>query len=169
MTLSGRLLLPKLSELNGLPDLIKNMYFDVQCNDSIDAIWEGAAVIFNTGAAKYIEENGKYAGWFSSYEVAKVNGGLDNRIGIITQYEDSRSVNIQNGLYGMDLKPWVRVSCFMECQLLGFKRNVCHFSSVSLDARFCTTIPMSILIDARQQTINKVTETSRFIENLILG
>jgi hypothetical protein len=169
MAISGSLLLPKLSELNGLPDSIVQLYLDVQCNNSIDALWEGVAVIVNTGAADYIKEHGKNSGWFSSFEKTEENGGIENRIGIITQYEDLNSVTLQNNFFGMDLKPWVRISCFMESQSLGSKREICQVSSVSLDARFCTTIPMYMLIEARKQTVKKDADMSKFIEEFIQG
>ncbi len=167
MAISSSLLLPKLSEINGLPDSIVLLYLSVQCNNSIDALWEGGAVIVNTGAADYIKEHGKDSAWFSSFEIAEANGGIESRIGIITQYEDLKTVTNQNNLYGKELKPWVRISCFMECQSLGSKREVCQSNSVSLDARFCTTIPMEILTEARKQTVKKDAEMMKFIEEFI--
>jgi hypothetical protein len=137
-----RLLLPKLIELESQPMLVRDIYLKSQCNESIDPAWEGVAVFINKGADEYLQANHRNACWYSLYEDILTSGGVDGRIGILTQYET-------NPLWKKQA-PWIRVSCHIDT----FRDNrPCYLSSVSLDARLCTTVPMRFYREAIEATL----------------
>lgn len=140
----NEILLPRLAELNGLPQFIKELYLSSQCNESIDPIWEGVAVFLNAGADHYLQTQQPRAYWYGLYEPTLNEGGLDGRIGIVTEFYGKGSVVCNS--------PWLRVSCHLP--VFGSDDyEVCHFHSVSLDARLCTTVPMSFFSLAREQVV----------------
>lgn len=137
-----RLLLPKLMELDSQPMLAREVYLKSQCSEFIDPVWEGIAVFINKGADEYLQANHRNACWYSLYEDMLPSGGVDGRIGIVTQYEANPIWEKQ--------APWIRVSCHIDT----FRDNrPCYLSSVSLDARLCTTVPMRFYREAINATL----------------
>lgn len=137
-----RLSLPKLIELDSQPMLAREVYLNSQCNESIEPIWNGVAVFINKGADEYLQANHRNACWYSLYEEMIPSGGVDGRIGIVTQYEANPIWKKQ--------APWIRVSCHIDT----FRDNrPCYPSSVSLDARLCTTVPLQFYREAVQAAV----------------
>ncbi len=161
------LILPKLSEIEDVNHFLANALSVNQCNDNVEPIWEGSAVIFNAGANEYVDSEYKNSAWYSSFVRAQKYGGLDNRIGIVTQYEDSEKVAGMNALYGKPLKPWVRVCSFIErgCPLdtyleksLQMPLDTYKYSitdSISIEARFFSTVPINLLHQAVSHVARK--------------
>lgn len=137
----GRLLLPKIMDLTSQPLLVREIYSESQSNEEMDPIWEGVAVFINNGADEYLHTNHRNAFWFELYKDTIPFGGMDGRIGIVTQYEP-----MDRPIWGVNMtKPWVRVSCHIQTHGDG---RICYPSSVSLDARLCTTVPMKFYREA---------------------
>ncbi|GIU20961.1 hypothetical protein [Shewanella sp. MBTL60-007] len=130
------LLLPRLQTLHAENDFLRQLYLTSQSNLNIDPIWEGVAVILNDGAD--LKLSGTH--WANHNKSVILDGGYDGRIGIVTQYENVESIEFMNKLYHMDAQPWVRVSCFINSNT----QDVSSYESISIDARYCTTIPQSI-------------------------
>ena len=164
MSLSGSLILPKFTEISGISAFLKKIYQDVQCNQSVDAIWEGAAVIFNQGANEHVKSKIDCAGWGDTFREMQIHGGIDNRVGVVTQYEDQESVDLQNQLYQMKIKPWVRISSYINCYQ-GYK--ACLPSSISIEARFCSVVPMEFLLKAREIVISLDIEVTNNVNSNI--
>ena len=130
------LLLPRLQTLHAENDFLRQLYLTSQSNLSIDPIWKGVAVILNDGTDFELSSTH----WANHNKSVILDGGYDGRIGIVTQYENAESIAFMNKLYHMDALPWVRVSCFINADT----QDVSSYESISIDARYCTTIPTSI-------------------------
>lgn len=167
MVVSGSVILPKLSEIGDVPSFIKRLYQKNQSNDCLDPIWVGVAVIINNGAEQYIEEKYRYAGWYSAFRNSIEAGGLDGRIGVITQYVDAEQVSQFSEVYAYTQAPWVRVSNYIHCDPLNASYDICHASSISLDARYVTTIPMSIFNQAKEVVIERDKAFVSMIESFL--
>lgn len=138
----NRLSLPKLIDIDVIPLLVREVYLKSQSNDIIDPIWEGVVVFINKGADEYVQANHRNACWYPLYEDTLASGGGDGRIGIVTQYEANPIWEKQT--------PWIRVSCHIDT----FRDNrPCYLSSVSLDARLCTTVPLQFYRGAVQAAV----------------
>ena len=142
----NRLLLPKLMDFEPLPRLVREVFLNSQSNETIEPIWNGVAVFINKGADEYIQTHHKNACWYPLYQETIAAGGLDGRIGIVTQYEP-----MDRPIWGLPITgPWVRVSCHVNKH---GENGICHLSSVSLDAKLCTTVPMSFYREAADSVI----------------
>lgn len=165
----GNLILPKLVDIQTIPPFLVDVYLGVQDNSTIDAMWPGVAVIFNQGANDFVAEHGRNAAWYGSFIEAQKVGGIDTRLGIVTQYKDISSVTIMNNLYGMNERPWVRVSSFIDSFPGRDSYPVSFHKSITIDARFCSSIPMSIFHEARQQIMNDDLELRQLVEGILQG
>lgn len=148
----NRILLPKLANVLSVDNFLRQLYLGSQCNKTTDPLWVGAAVILNVGADNFIQNHHANACWFSLYESTVKSGGLDGRIGVVVQFEDQRKVDLMRKIFGVGVPgcPWVRVTCHLED-----RDNICHVSSVVLDARLCTTIPQSFYQAAKEQVLGQ--------------
>ncbi|MCS6271865.1 hypothetical protein G3489_19510 [Shewanella baltica] len=144
----SRLLIPKLDELVEIPTFLKKVYIQSQNNEFIDPLWKGVAVMLNNGADTLIN-NSSDSIWYgnNAHSLFEKKLGYNGRIGIVTQYEDRQSVDFMNKLYRMKQVPWVRISCFVE----SIDNKICGISSISIDARFCTSLPFDFFDIARKK------------------
>ena len=167
MTVSGSLILPKLEELCATPPFLKTLYQTTQSNQDIDPIWEGVAVVFNEGAEHYLNAEKSNSSWVRLQSEYMKAGGLDGRVGVITQYNDLEQVTFMNSLYNLDNAPWVRVSSFIDCYSSDKSYPICHSSSLSLDARYVTTIPTSLFIQAKETVVERDIAFTSMIEKFL--
>ncbi|MEZ8292272.1 hypothetical protein AB6D11_00300 [Vibrio splendidus] len=91
----------------------------------------GSIVFFNSGADDLLSRTMNGAMWRSYVDIAKKQGGLDGRLGIVTQCVTP----------SFDGQPsWLRVSSFVE---YADPDKVWELGSVSIDASYVTTVPIS--------------------------
>jgi hypothetical protein len=153
------LLMPKFNELNS-QSKFWGKYKIRQNNNMLENIKKYMTVVINKGADKYVQENFKNAHWYSSYKTTISQGGVDGRIGIVTDYHDQESVDSMKKLYKNNTteKPWVRVTSFLNERgntKDSVKSQISHEGSVVIDARLCTVIPMSFYNEAREYALRQ--------------
>lgn len=164
MSIFGSVILPKLAELSATPPFIKTLYQVTQSNKTIEPLWEGVAVVFNEGTERYLNSEKSNSSWIRLRSEYAKAGGLDGRVGVITQYNDLEQVSFVNSLYSLDYAPWVRVSSFIDCHSSDKSYPICHSSSISLDARYVTTIPTSIFKQAKKAVVERDIAFTSMIE-----
>ncbi|MCG7639311.1 MULTISPECIES: hypothetical protein [Alteromonas] len=167
MSIFGSVILPKLAELSATPPFIKTLYQVTQSNKTIDPLWEGVAVVFNEGTERYLNSEKSNSSWIRLRSEYTKAGGLDGRVGVITQYNDLEQVSFMNSLYSLDYAPWVRVSSFIDCHSSDKSYPICHSSSISLDARYVTTIPTSLFIQAKETVVERDIAFTSMIEKFL--
>lgn len=160
--------LPKLSEIDSISPVAKDIYLNSQDSFIIDPLWVGVPVFFNNGSFDYIKDkNGRYGSIQSIGSIESI-GGLDGRIGIVTDYHNQLEQDTMRSIYGSRIssEPWVRISSFLieSIEIYGdYKIEL--LSSISIDARLCTTIPMDFYKKAFDFAIKNRFKRNVFDEN----
>tara|TARA_Y100000310_G_C20702221_1_gene830984 strand:- start:3480 stop:3995 length:516 start_codon:yes stop_codon:yes gene_type:complete len=165
--LTGSLLMPKLGELIGNSGSVCPSFLKKQCNESIGDISVGDPVVFNVGSNDLVSLAGKSAGWFNVFRSIQDDGGIDQRVGVITQYENQKDVDFHNRLHVREIKPWVRISCHLIESTETGEYNVCYENSISIDASFCTKIPSELMLRARNLVIKNDIENKDLVSFLL--
>lgn len=163
----GHKLLPKLKDLETKPKLTRDLYLASQTNESIDPLWEGAAVILNQGADRHIQENYNNAHWYAVYQSIVDCGGVEGRIGIVTHLKDFHLSPLTNQINDPEDPFWIRVSCHVCPQNVLYSESRLETSvmeSFVVDARLVTTIPLSFFNSAKQLMEEREKEKNRQLE-----
>lgn len=159
--------LPKLSQIDAITAIEKEIYLKSQDNLTIDPLWVGVPVFFNNGSFDYIKSKNGRHGSIQSIEDIELIGGLDGRIGIVTDFHDQAEQDMMRSIYGSRIssEPWVRISSFLMASIHKYgDYELDLLSSVSIDARLCTTIPMEFYKKAFDFSVK-----NRFKKNVLGG
>lgn len=166
---SNIIALPKLSEIDSITPIEKEIYLKSQDNLTIDPLWVGVPVFFNNGSFDYIKKKNGWHGSIQSIEDIELIGGLDGRVGIVTDYHNQSEQDIMRSIYGSRIssEPWVRISSFMRESIHKYgDYELDLLSSISIEARLCTTIPMEFYKKAFDFSVKNRFKKSVFDDDL---
>lgn len=155
---SSIIVLPKLSQIDSITPIEKEIYLKSQDNLTIDPLWVGVPVFFNNGSFDYIKnKNGRHGSIQSTGDIELI-GGLDERIGIVTDYHDQAEQDTMRNIDGSQIssEPWVRISFFLMASIHKYGDYELDLpSSISIEARLCTKIPMELYKKALDFSVRK--------------